>query len=359
VVERPPRQGKARAYVESGKEHDLIMVRLRAEGKSYRQIALALQERLQEETGRLTPVGKGRVQKRLQLLGINGGGVEANLQKVEAFWLDPFRRRNGDWHLYCHCSSVLALKPDPTDEERTRLDPEGHAIKRAGSLTLAAWPTLWRACMGHPPLEEEPETTLDEVTADLERRNLGRQIETLQTEIDAINRAWWSGEFGPREEEEAKRQRDSLRKDLEDEKSAKTARRDALAAQIVQQKQEQVTASQFADIQALMAQLETDPDPEWRKEFIRTFVKQVTVDLATGEWAMETVFHWEDLRRMVGKLGLPTHDLIPPGSRKEPGHAFTWRIADVSRDTTACCRSARYVGDTVFRVLARGHLILR
>lgn len=353
VVERPPRQGKPRSYVESRKEDDLLMVTLRAEGKSYGQIAEALEKQLHQETGRRTPVGKGRVHKRLQLLGINGGGVETNRQKVEAFWSDPFRRRNGDWHLYCHCYSVLALKPDPTDEERKKLDPKGHVVKRAGSLTLSVWPALWRGCRNHPPTEEEPETSIDAVTADLERRNLTGQIETLQGEIDAINRAWWQGEFGPRDEEEAKRQRDSLKKDLEDQKAAKTGQRDALAAQIVRQKEEQFTAAQFAELQARMDDLDADPNPEWRREFIRTFVKEVVVNLETGEWTLESVFHWEDLRRMAGKLGVPTHDLKPPGSSKEPGYAFMWRIADVARETTTRCRSAWY-----FRVTARGRLVL-
>jgi hypothetical protein len=353
VVERPPRQGNPRAYVESRRQDDELMVRLRAEGKSYQAIAALLQQRLAEESGRLTPVGKGRVHKRLQLLGINGGGLAENLQKVADFWEDPFRRRNGDWHLYCHCASVLALKPDPTDEERRRLDPDNHVVKRAGSLTLAAWPALWQACLGHPPLEEETESSVDPVISDLERANLARAIDHLQAEIDAVNRAWWQGEFGTRDTEEAKRQRDSLKGNLEAEKAAKTARRDALAAQIVRQKEEQVTAAQFAAIRARMAELEGDPSPVWRQEFVRTFVKQVTVDLATGEWSMETAFHWEELRRMVGKLGLPTADLVPPSQEVEAGYAFSWRLPDVTRETTTCCRSAWYVSAT-----ARGRLVL-
>jgi hypothetical protein len=132
IVERPPRQGKPRRYEESRREDDELLVHLHAKGKSYGQIAAQLQERLAQELGRETPVSKSRVHKRLQLLGINGGGVQEGLQRVAAFWSDPFRRRNGDWHLYCHCSSVLALKPDPSDEERSRLDPEGTRHQAGG-----------------------------------------------------------------------------------------------------------------------------------------------------------------------------------------------------------------------------------
>lgn len=347
IVERPPRQGKPRRYEESRREDDELLVHLHAKGKSYGQIAAQLQERLAQELGRETPVSKSRVHKRLQLLGINGGGVQEGLQRVAAFWSDPFRRRNGDWHLYCHCSSVLALKPEPTYEERSRLDPKGHVIKRAGSLTLSAWPVIWAACMKHPPMEDEPAAATDEVTAGAERGELVRQIERLQTEVDAINQAWWEGEFGDRQTDEAKRQRDSLKRPMEDAKASKTARRDALAAQIIEQKQDRITAADFETIRERMRDLdENDPSPEWRQEFIRTFVKQVIVNLETGEWTMDLHFDWEDLRRLVGKLGVETADLAPPRL------SFVG-VGDVPAGTTTRCRSP-----WDFSTTARGRLVL-
>jgi hypothetical protein len=347
IVERPPRQGKPRQYQESRQRDDELLVWLHAEGKTYQQIARHLQEQLQQETGRETPVSKSRVHKRLQLLGINSRSVEEGLRKVAAFWGDPFRRRNGDWHLYCHCSSVLALKHDPSEEERERLDPNGHVIKRAGSLTLAAWPKIWQACMNHPPTQDEPEETTDEATAAAERAELSRQVERLQTEIDAVNQEWWKGEFGDRQSEEAKRQRDSLKKPMEDEKVSKIARRDGLAAQIIEQKRDKITSADFAAIRERMRDLdENDPSPEWRQEFIRTFVKRVTVNLATGEWVMDLHFDWEDLRRLVGKLGVPTADLVPPAP-----HSLC--VADISGGTTT-----RYRSPWDFSTTARGRLIL-
>jgi hypothetical protein len=354
IVERPPRQGKERPYVENRQEHDEMLVRLRAEGKSYKQIAQALRARLRQETGRDTPVTASRAHKRLQLLGVNGDTLEANLQQVAAFWSDPFRRRNGVWHLYCHCGSVLKLKPNPTDEERALLDPEGHVIKRHGSLTLSAWPALWRACMGHPPTEEEGDPSLDEAGVALEREDLRRQVERLQQEIDAVNQAWWQGEFGDRGGEEAKRQRDSLKTPLESAKAAKTARRDCLSAEIVRQQDERITAEQFERIREIMQRLDAeDPSPVWRQEFVRTFVKRVEVDLATGEWVIETEFEWEDLRRLVGKLGVPTEHLVPPRLSQAREGAVSGRSAEVPGETTTRCRSPWY-----FRVMARGRLLL-
>jgi hypothetical protein len=167
--------------------------------------------------------------------------------------------------------------------------------------------------MKHPPMEDEPAAATDEATAAAERAELSRQIERLQTEIDAVNQEWWKGEFGDRQSDEAKRQRDSLKRPMEDEKASKTARRDALAAQIIEQKQDKITAADFETIRERMRDLdENDPSPEWRQEFIRTFVKQVSSTWRRVNGTMDLHFDWEDLRRLVGKLGVETADLAPP-----------------------------------------------